>query len=231
MYDFSNLFKLRAELTEAIGNNDLTTIKKLLSNEENTIKNLNYLDKDGQSPLHTSCISGNFEICKLLVEKGATQCLKNKDGWYPIHLASYYGNVKVVQYLLDEKNFRSESILPVYDEFPIIKVDKTVPKSRIYNYSSYRSSSVDLDDSNSSISDSSSDCESEDSDDDDYEDENHNSENDSNQTENPNNNEDEFCLFNDKDLLSLDLKGLDILRFNDVLDLNNLELTAEDFLF
>lgn len=102
MIDFSKLNKVRDELSSAIRSNDLSRLEAVLHPEDRLPWiNLNYLDKEGQTPLHQACIVGSTAICKMLVEAGASQALKNAHGWYPIHLASYLGHVDVVVYLLE----------------------------------------------------------------------------------------------------------------------------------
>ena len=75
--------------------------------------NLNYIDTEGESPLHRGCLQGNLDIIKLLVEYGANQSIRNKFGWFPIHIASYYGHMDVFMFLIDENNFRHQASLSV----------------------------------------------------------------------------------------------------------------------
>lgn len=56
-----------------------------------------------QSPLHLAVKSGNLELCRKLIEKGANIEAKDKFGLTPLHYATIYGKPKVVLYLI-EKN-------------------------------------------------------------------------------------------------------------------------------
>lgn len=100
MIDLTKLYTLRNDIHDAIENEDINKLNKLFKTST-TFINLNYIDsKDGQTPLHKSCIIGNLDILKLLIENGANLNITNKNGWYPIHLASYFGNTQIVLYLL-----------------------------------------------------------------------------------------------------------------------------------
>lgn len=114
MLDFTNLMKLRAELTNAINTNNLEQLAQLL--KSSTFINLNYVDTDGETPLHRVCVKGSLEMVKLLVHYGANQSIKNKTGWFPIHLASYYGHMDIFLYLIDENNFKNQPHIIVYNE-------------------------------------------------------------------------------------------------------------------
>ena len=123
MFDFSSLNKLRDDLNRAIVNNDLDLFSLLVNKQDTAaderLHNLNYLDKDGQTPLHRSCYHGNLEFTKLLVENGANQHIQNKDGWYPVHLASYHGHSEIAKYLLSQDN--SATKLEVFESEPTNK--------------------------------------------------------------------------------------------------------------
>jgi len=101
MIDLSNLFKLRQQLHDAITSKNIQILKQLLGNVN--FINLNYVDKEGQTPLHRSCRLGNLKIVELLCEYGASQMIINRDGWFPIHLAAYYGHIHIVSYLLKQQ--------------------------------------------------------------------------------------------------------------------------------
>ena len=122
MFDFSSLSKLRNDLNRAIVNNDLDLFSRLVKASDDCkerLHNLNYLDTEGQTPLHRTCYHGNLAFIKLLVENGANQHIQNKDGWYPVHLASYYGHSEIVKYLLSEDN--SATKLQVFESEPTNK--------------------------------------------------------------------------------------------------------------
>lgn len=112
MIDFTRLVKLRDELNDAIDSGDVNRIRPIL---ERGFINLNYVDTQGQTPLHRSCSTGSLQICKILVEHGATQSIRNSNGWYPIHIASYHGYTDIVKFLLDETNFKKESMVSVFE--------------------------------------------------------------------------------------------------------------------
>lgn len=56
------------------------------------------------SPLHEAASSGNFEICKLLVEAGATVNAESGNGFgnTPLHTASRGGYLEIVKYLVEK---------------------------------------------------------------------------------------------------------------------------------
>jgi ankyrin repeat protein len=118
MYDFSSLSKLREELDSAVEAGDADRLRKLISLQENgnNFVNVNYISADGRTLLHKSCKGGNLSVCRVLAESGASQNIKSKHGWFPIHLASYYGHLDIVLFLLNEKNFKPDSIIAVYDD-------------------------------------------------------------------------------------------------------------------
>ncbi|CAF0912580.1 unnamed protein product [Brachionus calyciflorus] len=112
MIDFTKLTKVRSELAQAITSKDPKELRNVLNDG---YVNVNYVDKEGQTPLHRSCLTGCLELCKILVEFGASQNIRNGFGWYPIHIASYYGFMDIVKFLLDENNFKKESIIDVFE--------------------------------------------------------------------------------------------------------------------
>ncbi|RMZ95099.1 notch-regulated ankyrin repeat-containing -like [Brachionus plicatilis] len=112
MIDFTRVAKLRDDLNVAVESSDAKRLRQILTS---AYVNLNFVDKEGQTPLHRSCSRGNLEICKILVEYGASQGIRNSIGWYPIHLASYHGYTDIVKFLLDETNFKKESLINVYE--------------------------------------------------------------------------------------------------------------------
>lgn len=112
MIDFTRLAKLRDELNEAIDSNDAKKLSAILTRG---YVNLNFVDKEGKTPLHRSCTTGSLEMCKILVQYGSSQSIRDSNGWYPIHTASYYGFADIVKFLLDETNFRKDSLINVYE--------------------------------------------------------------------------------------------------------------------
>ena len=119
MIDFKNLFKTRVELINAINTNNTPTLAKLLTQDvdsPSTFINLNFLDRDGQTPIHRACKTGNLDMVKLLVKHGASQNIKNNQGWFPIHLATYHGHYDILKFLINEDNFKHQDLIAVYDE-------------------------------------------------------------------------------------------------------------------
>ena len=232
MIDFTDLYKMRANLKDAISNQDLDRIKNIFS--VNDYVNLNYLDKDGHTPLHRVCMFGNLEICKFLVDKGASQNIKNKEGWFPIHIASYFDQPDILAYLLDEKSFKSESIITVFNT----DSHNSLINSRRYSVSTfkqkicsgisnYRLSSELNGSTNSSESDILSDSDSESENEDEY----------SLTNEGQDDNDDSLIDINElfmHDYLNDDLidnfSENDLLMFN-LLDLKHLENNSHDLVF
>ena len=54
-----------------------------------------------QTPLHWAARSGRFEVCKLLIEKGADVNAKSNDGSTPLHWAAIKGQPRICKLLLD----------------------------------------------------------------------------------------------------------------------------------
>ena len=243
MIDFTNLYKKRADLVECINKNDIKKLKSLLngdnisidkveedegknqSNEQsnnlfnkNPLINLNFVDRDGQTPLHRSCQNGNLNIVKLLVQNGSSQNIKNKDGWFPIHIATYFGHFDIVMFLINEKNFNQDSLIDVFDENEKVTCNKPTSKFSYFNKEClvYRSDPIhndipnDYEDHSSSSDDSSSDEE-------DYE-------NEETKFEMDNNNNTINSLINvvNNESFYLNDFNLDELKNLDLNDLNNL---------
>jgi ankyrin repeat protein len=113
MIDFSNLTKKRNELAIAINSNSPNELEKIL--ETSSYFNLNYVDQEGETLLHRSCLMGNLDLVKILVKHGANQSIKNKSGWFPIHIASFYGHIEILMFLIDENNFKHQNSIAVFD--------------------------------------------------------------------------------------------------------------------
>lgn len=264
MIDFSSLNKRRLELGTAITSSDIDQIHSILGSpttitttttattghtsplkSTSYLVNLNYLDKDGQTPLHLACLLGNLSICKLLVEAGASQSIKNKDGWFPIHIASYLGHIDIVMFLLDERNFNKEATIDVYD-------DAAAPKSTMSSTSfllqthRYRATATRR---RSTTVEAGSDADEEDEDDDETssgeEEESEEDDDDKNESENEEKkdhsqtleilkiNENEEALSSSSSTAALGCLKLKEEDFSliDIFDLKNLDLSSRDFLF
>lgn len=78
-------------------------------------------------PLYMACKSGNTDLVKLLIEKGADISLKTSSGCYPVHIAASIGGLDIIKILIGNnspfslKNDRGETPLDIakffgYDE-------------------------------------------------------------------------------------------------------------------
>ncbi|KAL9266297.1 BRCA1-associated RING domain protein 1-like protein [Drosera capensis] len=57
--------------------------------------------EDGDTPLHLSCLYGNFPCVQLLIERGADIEVKDEDGAIPLHDACAGGYYNIVELLLN----------------------------------------------------------------------------------------------------------------------------------
>jgi NF-kappa-B inhibitor-like protein 2 len=78
----------------------------------------------GETRLHEACISGNYQIAKMLIEQGHQINVRDNAGWLPLHEAAIHGFRDVVELLLDngaqsainDKGGTScDGITPLYD--------------------------------------------------------------------------------------------------------------------
>ena len=60
------------------------------------------LNKADESPLMIAALTGQLEVCKKLIARGAAV---NKTGWTPLHYAATRGHVAVIRLLLEEHAF------------------------------------------------------------------------------------------------------------------------------
>ena len=90
----------QGEFLEAVRNGDVTELHRLLEELQSKV-DVNGYNVDGQTALHQSCLSGNLELVKLLVQFGADARLTNRDGWSPLHLAAYRGHRDIALYLIN----------------------------------------------------------------------------------------------------------------------------------
>jgi hypothetical protein len=98
---FSMLISLggcRTELDNAVAIDDITTVKRLLSEGAN----VNGTDPDHFSPLHYAALYGKTESAQLLVEKGANINIKSETYGTPLIVATYYGHKDFVKFLLEK---------------------------------------------------------------------------------------------------------------------------------
>ncbi|QEN06050.1 hypothetical protein EW093_15585 [Thiospirochaeta perfilievii] len=61
--------------------------------------NINELDKNGRTPLHVACESGNITIAQLLIVQGAKINIQDKQGYTPLHIAIKSGNTQLTKIL------------------------------------------------------------------------------------------------------------------------------------
>ncbi|XP_068724268.1 unconventional myosin-XVI-like [Montipora capricornis] len=85
-------------LKQAIGANDVAKLKFALKYQQAKI---NEQDENGETVLHQSCLSGQLEIVRLLVENGAELELRDDRGWTCLHYAAFGGCVDVVNFLIN----------------------------------------------------------------------------------------------------------------------------------
>lgn len=81
-------------LFEALQKDSLQAAAALLESES---LDLNALNEKGESVLMMAALKGRFEICELLIKRGANV---NKDGWTPLHYAASGPEPKTVALLL-----------------------------------------------------------------------------------------------------------------------------------
>ena len=82
----------------AIEANDLAQLKFALKFHKARI---NEQDEKGSTVLHRSCLSGQLEMARLLMENGAELELRDDRGWTCLHYAAFGGHVDVVNFLIN----------------------------------------------------------------------------------------------------------------------------------
>lgn len=85
-------------LKQAIEAKDVAKLKFALKYQQAKI---NEQDENGETVLHQSCLSGQLEIVRLLVENGAELELRDDRGWTCLHYAAFGGRVDVVNFLIN----------------------------------------------------------------------------------------------------------------------------------
>lgn len=89
----------QVQFIEAVQHGDLSVLQHFLL--RTPVVDINGYNVDGQTALHQSCLSGNLELVKLLVQFGADVRLTNRDGWSALHIAAYYGHRDIALYLIN----------------------------------------------------------------------------------------------------------------------------------
>lgn len=78
----------------------------------------------GETRLHEACISGNYQLAKLLIDQGHAINVRDNAGWLPLHEAAIHGFREIAELLLDngaqsainDKGGTScDGITPLYD--------------------------------------------------------------------------------------------------------------------
>jgi NF-kappa-B inhibitor-like protein 2 len=80
------------------------------------------INAKGETKLHEACISGNYQLAKLLLDQGHLVNVRDNAGWLPLHEAANHGYTDIVELLIDHGaavNDRGgvscDSITPLHD--------------------------------------------------------------------------------------------------------------------
>ena len=88
---------------KAITDSDLNRVSNLLNSDKDYITVCNVAPPkkdDGQSGLQVAFKTGNFDIAKLLIERGADVNLQDQEGDTALHRAAQNGNDRILKMLL-----------------------------------------------------------------------------------------------------------------------------------
>ncbi|KNC80338.1 hypothetical protein SARC_07296 [Sphaeroforma arctica JP610] len=88
---------MEQQVHKAARTRDVTTLSNILLIDESQIDTL---DEDGWTPLHSASLSGYKDVVELLLAKGADIDVKANDGRTPLFSASETGHKDVVELLL-----------------------------------------------------------------------------------------------------------------------------------
>jgi hypothetical protein len=102
-------------LMSAVVSNDIEGVKFFLKVSNISVNEKNF---GGATALHLACREGNFEIAKLLIDKGAKLNETDNEGWTPLMRAALQGNAKIVDLLITKG--ANASITNSADESAII---------------------------------------------------------------------------------------------------------------
>jgi ankyrin repeat protein len=78
---------------------------KIMENLDLSGLDVNVLDSNGGSLLHSAAVLGSLKYVKLLIENGAKPSMSCKErvfGNTPLHIAAWYGRTEIVRYLLEQ---------------------------------------------------------------------------------------------------------------------------------
>jgi ankyrin repeat protein len=84
-------------LHEAVRSGTLQQVRKILRSVR---QNVDELDEEGCSALHTACVNKRFDIAKYLIQKGADVNQDDDTGSTPLHYAVQSGDAAFVRFLL-----------------------------------------------------------------------------------------------------------------------------------
>jgi len=87
-----------AKFITAIEKKDIEKLKQLFKTE--SIKDINMVDKNGDTLLHWACKEKKWDIAKLLISKNINIDTKNDDGYTPFHFACLYSGSEVARLLI-----------------------------------------------------------------------------------------------------------------------------------
>ncbi|XP_044728737.1 ankyrin repeat domain-containing protein 49 [Chrysoperla carnea] len=96
------------EILWAAENDELDTLRTLLQKDRTLV---NVRDKDGYTPLHRACYSGNLKAIDILLEYGADIAAQTDMGWQPLHSACKWNHAECALRLLQhgaDVNAKSE---------------------------------------------------------------------------------------------------------------------------
>ncbi len=90
----------RYDLHEAVVNNDLVQVRKLLQ-KGTDINQLGPIRHGYGSALHIAVREGHLDIAMLLIDRGAEIDVLDRKDFTPLHNAAWNGNLEMVQLLLE----------------------------------------------------------------------------------------------------------------------------------
>jgi ankyrin repeat protein len=79
-------------------NNAIDTKAILMTLDRGT--NINFQNKEGNTPLYYAVYDGKIETTKFLLSNGANPNIQNEDNIAPLHLAIVFGNIEIIEFLL-----------------------------------------------------------------------------------------------------------------------------------
>lgn len=89
--------KIQSLMHLAVHNQDYVELQQILRTEN---VDINEFNSNGQTPLQVACLSGNFNLVKLIMSQGADPTLSSRDGFTTIHCATFAGSSEIFQYIL-----------------------------------------------------------------------------------------------------------------------------------